>query len=166
MKKTFLKLLDTITRNRLFNVIAFNVALSDKHGNLVDFEKPWYRQSTAAFMKEGRKEGRIRTLTGDWILGKLNSKQNIRIVKIDVEGAELMVLRGMREVLISHEPFVIVETGNHYKRFGYSYDDLLRFMYSVGYKPAHLLLDDNGGVIQDCSCDLISKPGNVVFEKQ
>ncbi len=58
VKKTYWRLLDTMSRNWLFNVIAFNAALSDGHGDLVDFEKSWYRQSTSAFMKEGRKEGR------------------------------------------------------------------------------------------------------------
>jgi FkbM family methyltransferase len=80
IRATFLKLLNTIDRNKLFNVICFNVALSDVAGKLVDFEKPWYHQSTSAFIVLRKENGKIKTLTGDWIVEKINNPEKIKVI--------------------------------------------------------------------------------------
>jgi FkbM family methyltransferase len=55
-------------------------------------------------------------LTGDWIVEKINNPEKIKIVKIDVEGAELLVLRGFKSFLSSFNPFIAVEVSDYYKR--------------------------------------------------
>ena len=55
------------------------------------------------------------------------------VIKIDVEGAELAVLRGARAVLTRHHPAVIFESDANAHRFGYGRADLLAFLRDCGY---------------------------------
>jgi FkbM family methyltransferase len=60
----------------------------------------------------------------------------IDIVKIDVEGAELDVLHGMKLSLSKYQPSVLVEIHPEgLKTFGYTSSDLFEFMESMGYRP-------------------------------
>ena len=55
LRNTFTVLLETISRNRLTNVIPLNAAISNQAARWVSFEKPFYRQSTSAYLKERKK---------------------------------------------------------------------------------------------------------------
>ena len=57
------------------------------------------------------------------------------LVKIDVEGAELMVLRGAAKVLDRH-PVLIVGTHPHWLPAGQSVDQLLGLLTAAGYAVA------------------------------
>ena len=57
-------------------------------------------------------------------------------IKIDVEGAEFLVLRGAAEILDRYRPVVAVEVIDHQLRaMGASADELMAFMRSHGYAP-------------------------------
>jgi len=103
-------------------------------------------------------------LTGDWIVEKINNPEKIKIVKIDVEGAELLVLRGFKNFLSSFNPFIVVEVGDFYKRFGYTLNDVLAFMKYLGYEPTYIL-DDYGSYRVFIYSDMISRSGEIVFRK-
>lgn len=90
------------------------------------------------------------------------SNRRLGVIKIDVEGAELLVLRGFANTLAEHNPFVIVETGHYYERFGYTFNDLLKFMKDRSYKPIYLLEDK----IRPFSIKATPESGNIVFKKE
>lgn len=50
------------------------------------------------------------------------------LIKIDVEGAELHVLRGAAALLRQHPPYIAFETDMNADRFGYTRKDLLDFL--------------------------------------
>ena len=60
------------------------------------------------------------------------------VIKVDVEGAELRVLKGAEELLslpINDAPIWILEYAPHnYMKFGYSGYDLLNYLFERGYK--------------------------------
>jgi FkbM family methyltransferase len=57
-------------------------------------------------------------------------------VKIDVEGAELLVLRGAREFLQAHRPVLMVELDRGMSaRFKASPEEVLGFLQDLGYRP-------------------------------
>ncbi len=60
--------------------------------------------------------------------------QRVIAVKIDVEGMELAVLRGARNVLLDHKPLVVCEAiEGHLERYGGTVRQLVEFMESLGY---------------------------------
>jgi FkbM family methyltransferase len=65
------------------------------------------------------------------------------VVKVDVEGADLRVLRGMSKVLAAHPPkLLIVEVEECLlQRFGDSTAELVAFMRQKGYQPRELKKD-------------------------
>jgi len=70
----------------------------------------------------------------------------VTFVKIDVEGAELRVLKGARNTLLRHRPQICVEYGTDEglasKKFEYRSKDIEEFLGELGYKN---LGNDNGG---------------------
>lgn len=62
--------------------------------------------------------------------------ENIDFLKIDVEGAELMVLNGAYQLLIDKRfKFIQVENAEHIKVTGRSFDNILIFLRQLGYVP-------------------------------
>lgn len=70
----------------------------------------------------------------------LSGTNPIRLVKIDVEGAELQVLKGFQKHLLSDNPVAILceITDPSMRSLDSSAEDLLHFMDKLGYK-AYLL---------------------------
>jgi FkbM family methyltransferase len=65
--------------------------------------------------------------------------QRVDILKVDVEGSELPVLRGAREVLAAHRPWVIVEVQEETSAAaGYRQSDILTYLGGLGYRFARI----------------------------
>lgn len=66
-------------------------------------------------------------------------------INIDVEGAELYVLRGASQTLLEHHPLVWVSIHPDFtaKRYGYDPQEIFRFMTAHGYPPPEFLAWDH-----------------------
>jgi FkbM family methyltransferase len=63
----------------------------------------------------------------------------IKLVKIDVEGAEIHVLHGMRQILQKYRPFLIVEAQDwSLSRFGHRLEDMFALLEKYGYSACDL----------------------------
>jgi hypothetical protein len=71
-----------------------------------------------------------------------NAIPRLDLLKADVEGAELLVLRGASATLARHRPMLVLECSIHSAGFGYQPIDLARYVESFDYRV--LLLDDDG----------------------
>ena len=76
--------------------------------------------------------------TLDTILARLPTPE-ISLIKIDVEGGELQVLKGAVETLRRHRPVVVCETGNMTVRFGDTIAGIRTFMAELNYQAWDLL---------------------------
>jgi FkbM family methyltransferase len=70
---------------------------------------------------------------------EVQSLDHIELVKIDVEGGELDVLRGASRTLARHLPLIYCEAYDRWQAaFGYSPADLLNFARALGYPAARV----------------------------
>ena len=127
----------TITENNISDKIElYDLALSDREG-----EFPFFAHTTGCpadgFIDTGRggsgKTILVKALPLD-IWWKDKGKPKIDLIKIDTEGAELLVLKGAKELLSECQPDIFFEMQEiNYKVYGYSYKDILSFFYDIGY---------------------------------
>lgn len=65
---------------------------------------------------------------------------NIRVIKIDVEGSEMKVLTGMKDTLSKQQPIVFIEIINEQlNKFGYNHADIYRFFSKYRYLPHEII---------------------------
>jgi FkbM family methyltransferase len=161
-------LLRNISVNNLTDrVKAEKLALSDKNG-LGHFYVP--SDVTAARLLNNKITGsfEVKTITGDnYWLGKLD------LIKIDVEGYEINVLKGIQNLLTKHHPCMFIECLNKEKFF-----DLQNFLSPFGYdyfyyiSPNGLITIRNSKEWNPVSrypnyiCSVIPLPENCFIPKQ
>jgi FkbM family methyltransferase len=88
------------------------------------------------------------------------------LIKVDVEGAELFVLRGARRTLREHHPILTLEFEEHFDEAGYSRSDLVAELADAGYAlmampssgPLRLLADgDHADNVVAVSTDALDR---------
>lgn len=110
--------------NGLPNIEVFPVAVGDHEGT-VQLHKPAHalHASLMASGHSGEAVFEVPLISLDWAVhsGQLPVPT---FIKVDVEGGELGVFNGARQILSRHEPVVIFEANESSHRFGYGREDL------------------------------------------
>ena len=78
--------------------------------------------------KRVNKEGNIRMITLDYL-----NYEKVDLIKIDVEGYEMEVLKGATKTLESVQ-YLMIELNNNTKKYGSSNIDIEKYMDSLGFK--------------------------------
>jgi FkbM family methyltransferase len=128
-----------IALNALSNVEVFPFALADVPGTVTFHVPPEGLESLGSIYASGRfevtKTFEVEAQRLDDVMKKLDNPK-IGLLKMDAEGAELLILRGATELLSSpHKPVLIFEANEKScKPFGYSVFDTLHFVHGFGYR--------------------------------
>ena len=136
-KSAYNFLLKNIKLNNLNNVIPLKLAAYSHDTTLKLYHAPEPRETT--IMKDygiGYEIVKARAL--DNVLKDLGVK-DVDLVKIDVEGSEYDVLKGMKEILGHSNPRVIIEVINGNR------DRVLDFMSKMGYKGNEIVFERGEG---------------------
>lgn len=132
-----------VARNRLANVRLCHWALSDREGE-IEFRRPV--GSWGSFMSgQDRKALDTGFNATDFVEYSVNCSRlddvvqcltisRVDLIKLDVDGPEIGVLKGSLETLKKFKPVIIVEASLHYADHGYSVSDLFELMASQGYE--------------------------------
>jgi FkbM family methyltransferase len=126
------------------NIIASNVALAERPGFVGFMSAP--REHTGLHRLAGVADAtshRVWAERGDSAV-HLGDGEHIALLKIDVEGAELSVLRGFQALLKARriERLVIEVTDDFLRRFATSSAELYAYLDSFGYRSTRGPLDD------------------------
>lgn len=149
---TFLHLQNNIRLNKLDNIFSFNLALSNASGD-VDFLVSEAISGASSMKMTGqfRGGGEIESIICQTTTLDLFSQKNQvfpDVMKIDVEGAELLVLRGGGKVL-EHGPVILIELLRKWSKvYGYHPNDVFDLLRGFGYDG--FVLDTNSSKLLKC----------------
>ena len=126
-ENSFKLLNDNIILNDVEDIVTpINIALSDKEGIIEYFENEHHPATNSLVKTKDKIPKKIKCSTLDKLCSNVN---DIKVVKIDVEGAELLVLKGAKETLLKHKPKIYFESWSedgaenieiYLKEFGYN----------------------------------------------
>ena len=120
--------------NRAANVTVHELALANRIGTATINEGPRRNRGLSSLRKiNGASAQRVVPVAAFDSLDV--AQQKIHLVKIDVEGAEQLVLEGMTATLRKHRPHIIVElTADFLASFGHSPASLCDLLQPLGYR--------------------------------
>lgn len=125
---------NNIKINECENVEIHNIACFNKKGT-VEFYRSEFNPSISSIYN---KKDRIKTLCPSDTLDNLAIKyKDIKIIKIDVEGAELEVLEGTKKIIIRNHPTIIFEAQNNK-----TLNKIKKFLKKFDYKIKRLAQDN------------------------
>jgi len=137
------RLRQNVRLNRRSNVTCLNAAVSDRATRL-EFNVSRGNSGGHSLGKTKYSGGRTITVeatTADAFV-EAHALSRVDLLKADVEGAELLVVRGAADTIARWRPLMVLECSIHSRAFGYEADDLVRCVRSLGYEI--LLLEEGG----------------------
>lgn len=119
--------------NGLTNVLINNLALWNKSGEKLVFEGEDALASTITAAETA--ENVLHTITIDDYVAE-NDVGEVNLLMIDVEGSEIKVLEGAKEMLQKYKPVVVFETHSLYNDWsnGLENSDSVKLMTGLGYE--------------------------------
>lgn len=119
--------------NGLTNVLINNLALWNKSGEKLVFEGEDALASTIT--ADEAAENVLHTITIDDYVAE-HKVEEVNLLMIDVEGSEIKVLEGAKEMLQKYKPVVVFETHSLYNDWGNGLEnsDSVKLMTGLGYE--------------------------------
>jgi FkbM family methyltransferase len=160
----FTRLLGMTKAAGLTNVLPFNFAMSDTAGENVVIRVPWYRVDTGGFIKTRGHKGNVRSSTIDLLWQQLG-RPLVRMIKIDTEGAEPLILKGgahfFKEGLTDA---ALIEIGAWSReRFGIDPTDIYRKMADFGFSYCYGVYNQELRLLETPVSEYAPFFGNVLF---
>ena len=175
--RSFARLDDAIRLSRVDWIKSFQTALSAREGTMDFYLSPTLGWSTGVKNShlEDLQQVSVRTAPLDLMVSRGEIPSRIRLAKIDVEGFEMEVLRGMRNVLAESRPILVLEINVQMLHAqGTSPSEIVRFLESFEYRASRIdkdlrwwrsrprmrLCPADAGLLMDC--DLVCTPSELL----
>lgn len=154
-------LLDNLRLNRVANVTVREEALSDVPGDATFYVGPADHRGTSSLRPLDVTSGMIQ-VRKERLDALVPAGRRVHLIKIDVEGAEYLSLRGMEAILKRDQPDLIVEVTDSYLRgMGHSALELHQFLAGLGYRMYRI--DHDGLHPVDPVRDLLPDQFNALY---
>lgn len=122
--------------NHFTNLVINPQGVADTNGQLTLYLNPHGITfgSLRPFEPYLTEQVKISVVTLDEYVNR-HSGVKVGLIKVDIEGGELLALRGARQVITRDLPMIIYEEyGDAYRAFGYTIHDIRTFLCSLGYR--------------------------------
>lgn len=127
--------IENVKRNGLQNIEIFSFGLGNAEGTVNMEERTPSNRGGNRIAPLGASASRPVQITRMDSVSHLRSEGKIGLIKIDVEGYELQVLKGARAILREHKPILFIELDdNNLRDQGDSANELIRFLGEMGYE--------------------------------
>ena len=144
-----------IALNRVSNVTLFPFALSDQQDELdLTINKDQWNQGTFSLSNKdtGTNKQSIVVKVADE-MPEIQLLDNVTLIKIDVEGYEFHVLKGLKQTLQKHKPRIIFEyDSNYWADTGQNMAECYNFLHSLNYSLYQISM---------VGCELINGGNNI-----
>lgn len=141
----FQKFQQHISANRFQNIVLENLAVSEKNG----FTEIKYDENAdnlgmaSVFVSEFTTTENVRTVSLDHYV-KQNGITRINLIKMDIEGGEWNALLGMKEVLSTLRPAIIIEINRELlKKSGKNEKDIADYLSQFQYRQTKVMTGDS-----------------------
>ncbi len=159
--------LRTLQKNRPANVLIHETAVSDSVGSIEFYVAKSDHSGIASLRDLGARAATKITVPTNTLDNLLVNQAPIRLLKIDVEGAEFKVLMGAKAILARDRPYVILElTPSFLRSFGHDPNDILAFAKELGYgcwRVDQTLTPFCGLPVGDFQCDVLLAPQDTML---
>jgi FkbM family methyltransferase len=140
-RNAYTRLTDNLALNPYRNIKTFPLAVADREGEATLHLAGDIADSSASLYPSGPASAgaeTCRTVSLDHFLAS-EAVPPPDLIKLDVEGAELAVLQGARQLLTAQPPMFLMEMEEkNLRAAGASRAAILAFLTPFGYRPAHL----------------------------
>lgn len=127
------RLQTNLTLNGIHNVVVHDVAVSNASGECVFHEGPSGHKGVSS-LRAIDNEAKSFTVTTRPLDEIIPETSTVKLIKIDVEGAEQLVVEGMRRLVARQRPDIIIEVTDQYlAAFGHRAETLCRSLCDMGY---------------------------------
>ena len=162
VKELFDKLQENVSLNKVKNVIAINAALGEINEEKEIFLSGPDNLGMSSFQPSENFSGKAEKVkvlcVDDWF--KTFGLSKIDLIKIDTEGSELAVIKGMKQVLSQFKPLIIVELNPEtLAMFKLTSQDILDYLNNLNF-DAFIILD-SGALLK--AGEKIDQTRNVLF---
>ncbi|MFC0514561.1 FkbM family methyltransferase [Mucilaginibacter angelicae] len=144
--------------NHCTNVSLFPIALSDKEETRsIRINEHNWNQGTFSLNDTGtgQTQQELTVRIGDQV-AEIAGLERLDLIKVDVEGFEYHVLRGLKNTIMRHRPRIIFEyDAAYWTRTGQSITDCLAMLHHCGYRTYQ---------IYAAGCELIRDPALIASE--
>lgn len=131
------KLKKNLALNNCSNVTVFPLALADNEEiKTISIDEKRWNQGTFSLSQNntGQSEQELKVKIGDRI-AEVAQLDRLDLIKIDVEGFEYQVIKGLKDTITRHRPRIIFEyDATYWSRTGQSISDCLDLLHSLGYQ--------------------------------
>ena len=132
LPETAQRLRRNIVRNRIGNITVVEAAAGDKEGEVDLYAGD--RQSSASMCHTGKGASHHVRMTTLDMLVMTQQLQRVDWIKMDIEGAEAIALRGAMDILAKFRPSILFENGS-------SGSQTIEVLRSAGYRIGRLDID-------------------------
>lgn len=136
-ENNYKELINNISLNKLKNVTAYPVAISDRNGQAVFYiDKRESGAHSLILCRDFGKKTMVNTIMLDSVVDKPD------LIKIDTEGNEIAVLNGAKNILRFGSPVLVIEVWvEGLRKAGYSCETLWEILGYNGYENIYMLDD-------------------------